>query len=200
MPDGGGLWDDLPAPRDEDAPPGDGPDTEPSPGCPGPADDDGGSEPGLEPTDGGNPGVTAPGGGPWDDLPAPRDEDAPADDGLGDDGLDAGPDEGWDPAGDDDDLCGAGPVPAWPALGAIPPALARQSAAPPRGRPAGGLLDVLLPWTTLAGLAERPGTLGRIGPVTAVQARLLAQAAGHDPAAAWRAPCGRGPGWPAASP
>ncbi len=27
------------------------------------------------------------------------------------------------------------------------------------GRPVGGLLDVLLPWTTLTGLSERPGTL-----------------------------------------
>jgi len=49
-----------------------------------------------------------------------------------------------------------------------------------------GLLDVLLPWTTLAGIADRPGTLGRIGPVTAAQARQLAQAAAADPAAQWR--------------
>jgi len=49
-----------------------------------------------------------------------------------------------------------------------------------------GLLDAVLPWTTLAGLADTPGTLGRIGPITAAQARQLAQAAETDPAAQWR--------------
>jgi hypothetical protein len=123
-------------------------------------------------------------GGPWEDLPAPRDEDAPPDDGLGDDGP--GPHDGsWDPAEEDDDVYGTGPVPAWPALGAIAPGLARP-ACPADGRPAPGLLDAVLPWTTLAGLTDRPGTLGRIGPVTAAQARLLAQAAHADPAAQWR--------------
>jgi hypothetical protein len=38
----------------------------------------------------------------------------------------------------------------------------------------------------LAGLSDEPGTLGRIGPITAVQARHLAEAAAHDPAAQWR--------------
>jgi hypothetical protein len=120
---------------------------------------------------------------PWDDLPVPRDEDAPPDDGLDDD---PGPqNRSWDPAEEDDDVDATGPVPAWPALGAIPPGLARP-AYPLDGRPAPGLLDALLPWTTLAGLAERPGTLGRIGPITAAQARLLAQAAQADSAAQWR--------------
>jgi hypothetical protein len=49
-----------------------------------------------------------------------------------------------------------------------------------------GLLDVTLPWTVLAGLSSEPGTLGRIGPITATQARQLAQAADADPAAQWR--------------
>jgi hypothetical protein len=49
-----------------------------------------------------------------------------------------------------------------------------------------GLLEISLPWTVLAGLCDDPGTLGRIGPVTAVQARRLAQAAAGDPAAQWR--------------
>jgi len=53
----------------------------------------------------------------------------------------------------------------------------------PDGRPVPGLLDVTLPWTTLAGLSTAPGLLGRIGPVTAAQARQLAAAAGTDPAA-----------------
>jgi hypothetical protein len=121
--------------------------------------------------------------GPLDDLPVPRDEDAPPDDGLDDD---PGPQDGsWDPAEDDDDIYGTGPVPAWPALGAISPGLARPGC-PVDGRPRPGLLDALLPWTTLVGLTDRPGTLGRIGPITGAQARLLAQAAQADPATQWR--------------
>jgi hypothetical protein len=124
--------------------------------------------------------------GSWEDLPAPRDEDAPPDDGLDDDGP-GSQDGSWDPAEEDDDVYGTGPVPAWPALGAMPPALGRRPAgAADGGRPVPGLLDATLPWTTLAGLADTPGTLGRIGPVTAAQARLLAQAAQTDPASQWR--------------
>jgi Domain of unknown function (DUF222) len=122
------------------------------------------------------------GEGGWDDLPAPRDQDAPPDDGL-DDLPDPG--LGPDPGGDDDDRYLAGPAPAWPALGAIPQGLARP-AGPVDGRPAPGLLDAVVPWATLAGFADRSGTLGRIGPITAAQARLLARAAEHDPAAQWR--------------
>ena len=81
---------------------------------------------------------------------------------------------------------------AWP--GAAPAGPGAERGARPGGdgrpgwdgRPVPGLLDVLLPWATLAGLAERPGTLGRIGPVTAAQARQLAAAAQGDPAAQWR--------------
>ena len=43
-----------------------------------------------------------------------------------------------------------------------------------------------LPWVTLAGLADRPGTLGRIGAITPAQARQLALAAAGDPTAQWR--------------
>jgi Domain of unknown function (DUF222) len=113
-------------------------------------------------------------------LPAPRDEDAPPADGL------AGPPDPagqWDPA-EDDDPGAAGPV-GWPALGTIPPALARPPAPEP-GRPVPGLLDITLPWTTLAGLADGPGLLGRIGPITPHQARQLATTAEGDPAAQWR--------------
>ena len=49
-----------------------------------------------------------------------------------------------------------------------------------------GLLDLTLPWTTLAGLSAAPRLLGRIGPITAHQARQLAAAATTDPAAQWR--------------
>ncbi len=146
-------------------PPGDPPESPP------PVDDHGPS--GRDSGDG-------TGGGQRDDLPAPPYEDAPADDGF-DDGSDQ--DESGDYDEDDDDLPGAGPVPPWPGLGAIPP--------PPRprpadGRPVPGLLDLTLPWITLTGLSAAPGALGRIGPITAAQARQLAQAAETDPATQWR--------------
>ena len=117
-------------------------------------------------------------------MPFPGDEDAPLDDGLDDTGADE-VGSGYC-AEDEDDLTAAGPTPAWPALGAIPPALARPWQEPD-GRPVPGLLDVTLPWATLAHLpGGGPGILGRIGPVTPVQARQLAAAAEHDPAAQWR--------------
>jgi hypothetical protein len=154
------------------------PDGAPEP--PPPGDGDPGGGPGGD----GGPGPgDGPDGGLPGDLPAPRDEDAPPDDGPDND--DAG-DLDADSAEDDDvDLAGAGPAPAWPGLGVIPPALARP-AQPADGRPVTGLLDVTLPWTTLAGLAGGPGMLGRIGPVTPAQARRLAGAAENDPAAQWR--------------
>ena len=63
----------------------------------------------------------------------------------------------------------------------------RARAAPPgRRRPAPGLLDLSLPWETLAGASPAPGHLGRIGPVTATQARALAGCAARDPATQWR--------------
>jgi hypothetical protein len=116
-------------------------------------------------------------------VPFPGDEDAPPEDGLDDSPGD--PVSGYC-AEDEDDLSLTGPTPDWPELGAIPPALARP-AGEPDGRPVPGLLDVTLPWTTLAGLpGGGPGLLGRIGPVTPLQARQLAAAAVHDPAAQWR--------------
>ncbi|HUA31702.1 MAG TPA: DUF222 domain-containing protein [Streptosporangiaceae bacterium] len=131
-----------------------------------------------------------------EDLPAPRDEDAPPDDGFDDTpaGEDSGGGHDGDPsqdlAGDDadDDPFGTGPEPAWPSLGAIPPGLARpvRPGPLPDGRPAPGLLDALVPWATLAGLSDRPGLLGRIGPITAAQARQLVDAALAGPATQWR--------------
>jgi hypothetical protein len=160
-----------------------------------------GTLPPTPPAEGGPPDQPPPGSGPADgeppapgDLPAPRDEDAPPDDGLDEPrGADVRgrPGEGAEEPGEgleeDDDLSGAGPAPEWPELGAIPPALARP--VPPvadDGRPVPGLLDALVPWATLAGFAGRPGTLGRIGPITAAQCRQLAAAAEADPATQWR--------------
>jgi hypothetical protein len=183
---------------------------DPGQGRPGSGPDDGGpddsgpddSGPGdSDPGDGGR-GQDRPGGsddggpggsGPWDDLPAPRDEDAPPDDGLDD--LPGPDDLSWDPAEEDDDPAGTGPAPQWPALGVIPPALRAADRTPGRkpaadcpadGRPVPGLLDVTLPWVTWTGTGARPGVLGRIGPITPVQARQLARAAETDPAAHWR--------------
>jgi hypothetical protein len=184
----------TPAPQDapSDQPPGG--DSDSGPEDSGPEDSDpedsdpsdsnlaGGGGPG---SDGGpsSHGAWPDAGGPADDVPFPGDEDAPPEDGL-DDGA-GDPVSGYC-AEDEDDLSLTGPTPDWPELGAIPPALAR-SAGEPDGRPVPGLLDVTLPWTTLAGLpGGGPGLLGRIGPVTPLQARQLATAAVHDPAAQWR--------------
>jgi Domain of unknown function (DUF222) len=128
---------------------------------------------------------------PPDELPPPPDEPLPPDDldAVADD-LDAAGDDAdqggaFDPWEADDDPYGTGPVPTWPALGSLPPGLARPARA--EGTPpAAGLLDVTLPWVTLAGLAARPGTLGRIGAITPAQARQLAMAAADDPTAQWR--------------
>jgi hypothetical protein len=49
------------------------------------------------------------------------------------------------------------------------------------------MLDLTLTWSTLTGESSGPGLLGRVGPVTAVQARELARAAAvGDLAAQWR--------------
>jgi hypothetical protein len=204
-------------PPSDDNPADDGPSHDPGTGCPsdsdpstdGPADSDPGDDgpAGNDPSDDGpagndpsdsSPAGSDPGdngshdsdGGPGadgglaDDVPFPGDEDAPPDDGLDDTGA-GDPDSGYC-AEDEDDLAAAGPAPAWPELGVIPPALARPRQEPD-GRPVPGLLDVTLPWTTLAGLpGGGPGILGRIGSITAVQARQLATVAEHDPAAQWR--------------
>jgi hypothetical protein len=170
-----------PIPPAEDAPPDQPPSNDdPSDSDDGPADDPPPDEP---PSD--DPGDDDPGDGrPADDVPFPGDEDAPPDDGPADTGADE-VGSGYC-AEDEDDLAAAGPTPAWPALGAIPPALARP-VAEPDGRPVLGLLDVTLPWATLAGLpGGGPGILGRIGPITPVQACQLATVAEHDPAAQWR--------------
>jgi hypothetical protein len=175
-----------PTPPAEDAPPDQPPSNDdPSNDDPSDSDDGPAGDPSPDELPSDDPGDDDPGDGrPTDDAPFPRDEDAPPDDGLDDTG--AGEVGSGYRAEDEDDLALAGPAPAWPALGAIPPGLACP-AAEPDGRPVPGLLDVTLPWATLAGLpGGGPGILGRIGPVTPVQARQLAYAAEHDPAAQWR--------------
>jgi hypothetical protein len=202
-----------PTPPAEDAPPDQPPtddDTDPDPSDDGPRNDGPGSDPSHSdrggPTDADsdcddpgdvesgcedNPGDADPGadgacvdGDPGDDVPFPGDGDAPPDDGLNDAG--AGDPASGRYADDADDLLTTGPTPEWPELGAIPPALARPQREPD-GRPVPGLLDITLPWATFAGLPGGGlGILGRIGPVTPVQARQVAAAAEGDPAAQWR--------------
>jgi hypothetical protein len=52
--------------------------------------------------------------------------------------------------------------------------------------PPGGLLDLTLPWVTFTGMTDAPGTLGRIGPLTAPEARRLASLALLSPGTQWR--------------
>jgi hypothetical protein len=118
-------------------------------------------------------------------VPPPGDQDGPRDD-------DQYPCPDDEPAGgyldDDDDWPGCGPAGDWPALPAVlPPAFTGPgSTGAADGRPPAGLLDVSLPWQVLAGISPGPGYLGRIGPITASQARRLAAAAAGDPGAGWR--------------
>ncbi len=201
----------TPIPPPPDTPPGHPPGDDPpgnpyhDPGGPGGTDDQGGTDddPGA--------GDHGPGGGPrrgarHDDLPH---DDGPAEGVLGEDvpGEDVPPpgdqdaprpeddypcpDDGPDGRYRDDDDADSWPaaMPAsnWPDLPAmIPPALTSPGARPLDGRPPAGLLDVSLPWETLTGTSPAPGHLGRIGPVTATQARQLAAIAATDPDAEWR--------------
>jgi hypothetical protein len=198
-----------PIPPAQDAPPdqpGDGPRDDPGddPGS-GPPDGPGtghadsagrdrdhGASPGKAGQSGPPRDAVPAGNGPADDdrandVPPPGDQDAPRDDDhypCPDDGPDDGP-VGYSDADDEDDGWLA---PDWPGLPAvIPPALTRPGSTPvPDGRPVTGLLDVSLPWQVLAGISSGPGYLGRIGPITASQARDLARAAVRDPGTQWR--------------
>jgi hypothetical protein len=189
--------------------PGDGPGTSPGDGPrglrPGPGNGPpasgprGDGPPGRTPG-GGTPGGGTPGGGlPRDNPPAeeipPPDSPLPGDDPPDD--PDPGP--GYDPDDDwpGDWRAGQDPLPDWPPLPRRLPALPQPSAQDNRpgpagpaglgGRPPPGLLDLALPWTTLAGLSREPGHLGRLGPITPVQAcQLAAHAATTGPGTDWR--------------
>ena len=161
------------------------------PAAPGPAEDEPHADGGGVPGGGGVPDVTAGSSpiSPWEDVPCPGDQDAPRDDHdlcPEDDG--AWQSMGWNRDEDDEGLAGSRPIPAWPALPTVlPPAFTRPASAQAgTSRPPAGLLDLALPWSTLAGLSAEPGHLGRIGPITALQARRLAEAASADHAAQWR--------------
>jgi hypothetical protein len=194
----------------EDSPPGS------NGGSPSPDDSPPGSNggpPGGSPgSNGGSPG---PDDGPPDStprpeggyVPAPSDADAPADDTRGDP---LGGDPAWavaaseDRGGDSDDDWIIQPLLSslsWAALPVLPqlpragpgadPGAGRGTGpragpGPGTGRPPPGLLDLTLPWETLAGCSPDPGYLGRLGPVTPSQAREIADAATGDPGVEWR--------------
>jgi hypothetical protein len=173
---GAGPGGKPPAEDSADHPRGDGPGEDPGAGRGGEPPGDGSGAPRDDEPGDGMPGGEVP---PPGDQDAPRGEDdcpCPDDCPAGDNGDRPGEngDDGWP---------GDGRAPEWPGLPAvIPSAFAR----PQDGRPAAGLLDILLPWEVLAGIDPGPGYLGRIGPVTGLQARCLAGCAARDPAAEWR--------------
>jgi hypothetical protein len=136
----------------------------------------------------------------WPEMPPLTDADVPDPD-------DADP----PPVPDDDrlrygedplDLPDTGPIPVWPTIpgttGTRPLAATgtgSSSASDVRtgtgtayvqGRPGAGMLDLTLSWATFAESSSAPGILGRIGPVTATQARALAAAATTAPGTRWR--------------
>jgi hypothetical protein len=167
IPPADGAPPDTPPPADDnpspaDPPPGDGP-------------------PGDGPPPAGPPHDAAPEEEvPPPDSPPPGD-DPPPDEPPGgpDPGPGADPDKQWWRAGE------PAPVPDWPPLPARVPA-AFTASAPAASRPAAGLLDLTLPWATLAGLSHEPGRLGRLGPITPSQACQLAGHAAADPGTDWR--------------
>ncbi|MGH3275085.1 MAG: HNH endonuclease, partial [Streptosporangiaceae bacterium] len=155
-------------------------------------------------------GGSTPGGDDDPGRPPLTDADMPQDDGYHDvapplpDGY-----VDWDPGcGDpiDDHFTRPDVIFPWPPLPPAVPApspTAPPSSGAPRsdtgppghttppgdtaGRPPpGGLLDLTLSWATLTGQADAPATLGRIGPVTAQQARQLAALAIRHHDTTWR--------------
>src|SRR5579859_6525321 len=88
-------------------------------------------------------------------------------DGDGPDGRTDGPGGGGSGPGKP-----AGPAPAGPAAGVIPPGFA-------------GRLNLTVPLATALGLADRPGEAAGIGPIDPWLARDLAAAAARNPATTW---------------
>ena len=87
------------------------------------------------------------------------------------------------PEDSDDQATWIRPV-VWPhATAFFPPAPGGMANLPPTE---GGLLDLRVPWSTLAGDTGEPGYLARLGPITPSQARYLAQLAARDPTVLWR--------------
>jgi Domain of unknown function (DUF222) len=190
-------------PGDASHPPGERPDPDGTPGgTPGPDGTPGGAAgPGRRPGPCARPAARtgplaepAPAADPWPRHPPPTDADLPEDDGYRDTGPPPGGDTDWDPArGDplDDHFADPGIQWPWPLIPPTVPATpagiatATSGGAPARPPP-DGLLDLTLPWATFTGQADAPGTLGRIGPITAPQARKIGSLGLRDPRTQWR--------------
>jgi hypothetical protein len=191
-----------PPPDDGDdgwTPPGDGSHTGPAPASSQPPHGDadesrggtgGSSEAG--PSSGGPPGPRsavdpglASGAGLWPDVPPLTDADLPEDDGYRDTGPPVlGGSEDRDPRRGDpleDHFAHPGIQWPWPSIPGRPPPGAQGGRPPPAG-----LLELTLPWVTFTGVTDAPGTLGRIGPVTASEARRLASLALRGSGTEWR--------------
>jgi len=125
-------------------------------------------------------------------VPPPlTDADAPADDGVRDVSFLRGEDDDDDGVfrGDpiEDHHASRGLVPAWPVVPrAVPAASVGVTTADGTGRPPTGLLDLSVSWATLICGSSAPGSLGRIGPITARQARELTRLAAIDHGTQWR--------------
>ena len=137
--------------------------------------------------------------------PAPSD-DEPIDEGPPDPGPPADPGDAYEDEDDDDGPFAPGPPAGWPPIpgtaAQIPPFLGQPPGRPPPAshpppsgrppprrqpdRPSRGLLDLVISWRALTGDPAGPATLSRIGPVTGIQARLLALTAAADPHARWQ--------------
>jgi len=123
--------------------------------------------------------------------PDPPPNDWLTDDPPGEDGEDlqiaedpGSGDPGFGDLGFDDPRIGSRPAPAWPEVPAsVPPGPVAMGNLRPAG---GGLLDLRVPWSTLVGESGEPGQLSRIGPITAEQARYLADVAASDATVQWR--------------
>ncbi len=165
--------------------------------------------PGTTPAGPGTPAGSLPGddggvAGPWPEVPPLTDADAPdPDDGYADPPPEPYDDDRLRYGEDPLDLPDTGPVPAWPPVPGITGTRPTSTGATTssttgattssgtdtvnvQGRPAAGMLDLTLSWATFAEHASAPGTLGRVGPVTAAQARALAAAASIASGTRWR--------------
>jgi len=132
------------------------------------------------------PGPAPPGPAPPDPAPPDLTPSDPARPDADDRGLDGRPGAGdrVETAWGGDRLVGSRPPPAWPqVLPVLPPGPAAMGNLPPSG---GGLLDLVVPWSTLADDSGEPGQLTRIGAITPAQACHLAGLAAADPAVSWR--------------
>jgi Domain of unknown function (DUF222) len=176
---------DGPPPADgppDEPPSADGPPDDPPP-ADGPPDDRPSDESPTDPAGQHSPALGGSVPGPWQDIPAPTDADAPDDVDIPDAAISY---LGRAEDTEEDDRA-EGPSPDWPPLPAqLPAGPTGQPGQSRPGRPPPGLLDLVVPWSALAGHTAEAGHLNRIGPVTRLQARQLLVLAARSPHTEWR--------------